>query len=85
LRSKFLCIKEGIGNRLEAISIDPEPILSIQQGRGAQLRKAKLKIAKMAEVTGWRTVGVKMADYSKSTELEWVEVKPTAQSSLFEA
>ncbi len=85
LRNKFLCIKEGNSNSLEAVSTDPEPILSIQQGRGAQMRKAKLKIAKMAEVTGWRTVGVKMADYSKSTELEWVEAKPTAQSSLFEA
>lgn len=85
LRSKFLCIKEGAGNILEAVSTDPEPILSIQQGRGAQMRKAKLKIAKMAEVTGWRTVGVKMADYSKSTELEWVDAKPTSQVSLFEA
>ena len=85
LRNKFLCIKEGNSNSLEAVSTDPEPILSIQQGRGAQMRKAKLKIAKMAEVTGWRTVGVKMADYSKSTELEWVEANPTAQSSLFEA
>ncbi len=85
LRSKFLCIKEGAGNQLEAVSTDAEPILSIQQGRGAQMRKAKLKIAKMAEVTGWRTVGIKMADYSKSTEMEWVDAKPTAQSTLFEA
>ena len=85
LRSKFLCIKEGSGNLLEAVTTDPEPVLSIQQGKGAQQRKAKLKITKMAEVTGWRTVGVKMADYSKSTQMEWISAAPTAQSTLFDA
>ena len=84
LRSKFLCIKEGSGNFLQAISMSAEPILSIQQGKGAQLRKAKLKIAKMAEVTGWRTVGTKLADYAKSTEMEWVVDASTPQSSLFD-
>jgi topoisomerase-4 subunit A len=87
LRSKFLCIKEGAGNFLEAVTTDPEPVLAIQQGRGAQQRKAKLKITKMAEVTGWRTVGVKMADYTKSTEMEWVNKSESAQSqsTLFDA
>jgi topoisomerase-4 subunit A len=87
LRSKFSCIKEGTGNFLETVTTDPEPQLSIQQGRGAQQRKAKLKITKMAEVTGWRTVGVKMADYTKSTEMEWVRSTPSAQSqsTLFDA
>lgn len=84
LRSKFLCIKEGAGNFLQAVSLRPEPILSIQEGRGTQQRKAKLKIVKMAEVTGWRTVGTKMADYAKSTELKWVVDEPTPQSSLFD-
>lgn len=87
LRSKFLCIKEGAGNFLEAVTTEPEPVLAIQQGRGAQQRKAKLKITKMAEVTGWRTVGVKMADYTKATEMEWVSTAPSAQSqsTLFDA
>lgn len=87
LRSKFSCIKEGAGNFLETVTTDPEPQLSIQQGRGAQQRKAKLKITKMAEVTGWRTVGVKMADYTKSTEMEWVRSTPStqSQSTLFDA
>ena len=41
----------------------------------------------MAEVTGWRTVGVKMADYTKSTEMEWVNKAESAQSqsTLFDA
>ena len=60
-----------------------EPILAMQQGRGAQIRKGKLKIAKIAEITGYRTVGTKMADYSKSTEMEWVKEKDTNQTELF--
>jgi topoisomerase IV subunit A len=51
----------------------------MQQGRGAQIRKGKLKLAKMAEVTGYRTVGTKLADYSKSTEMEWVKSKSDIQ------
>ena len=42
-----------------------------------------LKIAKIAEITGYRTVGTKMADYSKSTEMEWVKEKDTNQTELF--
>ncbi len=75
LKTKFLFIKEGDGNYVEAVTTDDEPILAMQQGRGAQIRKAKLKIAKIAEVTGYRTVGTKLADYSKSTEMEWVKPK----------
>ena len=56
----------------------------MQQGRGAQIRKAKLKIVKIAEVTGWKTVGTKLADYSKSTEMEWVKSKESNQAELFE-
>jgi hypothetical protein len=37
----------------------------------------------MAEVTGYRTVGTKLADYSKSTEMEWVKTKESSQTELF--
>ena len=84
LKTKFLFIKEGEGNYVEAVTTDAEPILAIQQGRGAQIRKAKLKITKIAEVTGYRTVGTKMADYSKSTEMQWVKAKDSNQPELFE-
>ncbi|MBL7733278.1 MAG: DNA gyrase/topoisomerase IV subunit A, partial [Chitinophagaceae bacterium] len=85
LKTKFLFIKEGDGNYVEAVTTMEEPILAMQQGRGAQVRKGKLKIAKMAEVTGYRTVGTKMADYSKSTEMEWVKTKPEEdQPELFQ-
>lgn len=83
LKNKFLFIKEGEGNYVEAVTTADEPVLAMQQGRGAQIRKGKLKIAKIAEVTGYRTVGTKLADYSKSTEMEWVKGKDSNQPELF--
>ncbi len=83
LKNKFLFIKEGEGNYVEAVTTAEEPVLAMQQGRGAQIRKGKLKITKIAEVTGYRTVGSKLADYSKSTEIEWVKGKETNQPELF--
>jgi topoisomerase-4 subunit A len=83
LKNKFFFIKEGEGNYVEAVTTDNEPVLSVQQGRGAQVRKGKLKIAKMTEVTGWKTVGTKLLDYSKSVEMEWVKSKESSQAELF--
>ena len=85
LKSKFFFIKEGDGNYVEAVTTDEEPILSVQQGRGSQVRKAKFKIAKMVEVMGWKAVGAKLVDYSKSVEMEWVPSKDSnKQPELFE-
>lgn len=84
LKSKFCFIKEGSENYVEAVTTDAEPVLAMQQGKGAQIRKAKLKLSKIAEVSGWRTVGTKLADYSKSTEMEWVRSSSSGQPELFE-
>lgn len=83
LKNKFLFIKEGEGNYVEAVTTIEEPILAMQQGRGAQVRKGKIKIAKIAEITNYKTVGAKLADYSKSTEMEWVKGKEDNQPELF--
>ncbi len=72
LKNKFSFIREGKGNYLEAVTTDPEPLLAVKQGRGSQIRKGKLKIAKIAEVSGWKTVGSRLLDYAKSVEMEWV-------------
>jgi topoisomerase IV subunit A len=85
LNTKFLFIKEGEGNRLEAVTTHPAPILRVSSGRGAQVRSAKFKVEKTAEVMGWRAVGTKLTDYSKSVEMEWenpVE-KEGGQKELF--
>ena len=84
LKNKFLFIKEGEGNYVEAVTTQEEPVLAMQQGRGAQVRKGKLKIAKIAEITNYKTVGTKLADYSKSTEMEWVSTKGSNQAELFQ-
>jgi len=85
LKSKFMFIKEGTGNYVEAVTTDEEPILAVQQGRGEQIRKAKFKIAKMVEVMGWKAVGAKLVDFSKSVEMEWVPQKGAdKQPELFE-
>ncbi|MGZ8540009.1 MAG: DNA gyrase/topoisomerase IV subunit A [Chitinophagaceae bacterium] len=84
LKNKFFFIKEGDGNYLEAVSTDAEPILAVQTGRGDQVRKAKFKIAKVTEVMGWKTVGSKLLDYSKSVQMEWVRDKQgNKQPELF--
>ncbi len=85
LHSKFLFIKEGKGNMLEAVTTDEAPILKVASGRGAQIKSAKFKIANMVEVMGWKAVGAKLVDYSKSVEMEWDKpVEDGAQAALFE-
>ncbi len=85
LNNKFMFIKEGDGNRLEAVTTEPEPILAVQTGKGQQARSAKFKIAKMVEVMGWKALGAKLMDYSKSVEMSW-EKKPAdnAAPGLFD-
>jgi topoisomerase IV subunit A len=75
LHNWFSFIKEGEGNYLEAVSTDEEPILSVQSGRGDQIRKAKFKVIKMVEVMGWKAVGAKLVDFSKTVKMEWVVKK----------
>lgn len=81
LKNKFLFIKEGKGNYLETVTTDNEPVLAVQQGRGTQVRRGKFKIEKVVEVMGWKAVGNKLLDYSKSVEMEWVKSKTDSQQA----
>jgi len=85
LDTKFTFIKEGEGNRLEAVTTAEEPVAIIKSGRGAQQKTEKVNIAKFIDVTGWKTIGTKLVDYSKSTTIEWVEKKgnDNVQPELF--
>ena len=85
LHSKFFFIKEGKDNRLEAVSTDEAPVLKVQTGRGASINKAKFKVDKLVEVMGWKAVGAKLVDFSKSVEMEWEEKKDkgAGQPELF--
>jgi topoisomerase IV subunit A len=71
LHTKFPFIKEGDGNRLEVVTTQEEPILVVQSGRGSQVRKAKFKVVKLVEVMGYKAVGAKLLDFTKSIEMEW--------------
>jgi len=85
LYNKFFFIKEGPENYLEAVTTDDEPVIAVQSGRGAQVRSAKIKLAKVVEVMGWKALGAKLADYSKSVEMQWEkkEDKDNLQGALF--
>lgn len=85
LRIKFLFIKEGNNNRLEAVTTDDKPVLLLTNGRGAQKREQKIKIADFVDVMGWKAVGNKLAEYSKSVEMEWIPQnnKQQSQPELF--
>ena len=72
LRNRFMFIREGEGNRVEAVTTFAEPVAMIRSGRGSQARETKVKIAGFVEVMGWKAIGNKLADYAKSTEIEWV-------------
>lgn len=86
LKTPFSFIKEGTGNYLMAVSTQPEPLLIVTTGKGQQVRKATFKIAKMVEVTGWKTVGTKLTEFHKSIEMSWQETSKenNAQPELFE-
>ena len=86
LHSKFFFIKEGKDNRLEMVSTDAEPILVVQSGRGQMIRKAKFKVIKLVEVMGWKAVGAKLTEFSKSVEMQWEKKddKENLQPELFE-
>ncbi len=73
LHNKFSVIKEGAGNYLEAVTTQQQPVLIVKTGRGAQASEQKMKLGKLVDVTGWRTVGTKLIDFTKSTELRWEE------------
>jgi topoisomerase-4 subunit A len=83
LRSRFLFIKEGKGNLLEAVSTEDDPVLIVNSGRGDAVRRAKFKVARMVEVMGWKAVGAKLVDYSKSVTMEWEVKDDTRQQELF--
>jgi topoisomerase IV subunit A len=84
LHNKFFFIKEGEGNYVEAVTSHPEPVVLIKSGRGAQARTSKVKLVDFIEIMGWKAVGNKLTDYTKSTEIEWVMKEDKVQPELFD-
>ena len=85
LHNKFFFIKEGEGNYVEAVTTIEDPVAIIKSGRGAQVRSQKIKIGGFTEIMGWKAVGTKLADFTKSTEIEWLHREDEKkQPELFE-
>lgn len=86
LHNKFFFIKEDKNVMLETVTTNEDPVLYFEKGRGAETKKIKYKIGRNIEVTGWKAVGTKFEDYSKSVKMHWVEPvdNSSAQQSLFE-
>ncbi len=56
---------------METITTAADPILVVHTGSGAQVRKAKFKVSKMVDIMGWKAIGTKLVDFTKSVEMEW--------------
>ena len=85
IKTKFLFIKEGKGNRLEAVTTDEEPTLILHTNKGSQVSTQKIQIGGFVEVMGWKAMGNKLVNFSKDVEMEW-EIKSAeddVQAKLF--
>ncbi len=83
IKTQFLFIKEGKGNRLEAVTTDDDPVLVLHTGRGASASTQKIKIGGFVEVMGWKAIGNKLVDFTKNVEMDWDIKSDDAQQSLF--
>lgn len=85
IKNKYSFIKDGKENRVEVVTTNPDPVLLLSIGRGTQKQEQKLKLADFIDVMGWKAIGNKLADFSKSTEMQWDLPKETnaEQQELF--
>ena len=66
LHNRFYFVKEGVGNVLENATTSKAPVLLIQTGKGQTVRTTKFKIDKLVDVMGWKAIGTKLMDVTKS-------------------
>ncbi|WPQ60190.1 DNA gyrase/topoisomerase IV subunit A [Chitinophaga sancti] len=77
LNNKFLFIKEGQGNYLEMITTHSEPVILLKTGKKRSPEEEEIDLAEFVEVTGWKTVGTRIAgDDLISAELASEEEEP---------
>ena len=53
------------------VTTDLDPLLIVNTGRGQLVRSTKFKVSNMVEVMGWKAVGAKLTEFSKSVEMVW--------------
>lgn len=77
MNNKFQFIKEGQGNYLEMITTHSEPVVLIKTGKKRSPEEEEIDLAEFVEVTGWKTVGTRIAgDDLISAELASEEEEP---------
>lgn len=80
LHSHFYFIKEGVGNVLANATTSKAPVLLIQSGKGQTAKTTKFKIDKLVDIMGWKAIGTKLMDVTKSViTTEWEQ--PATSSS----
>ncbi|MNL38772.1 DNA topoisomerase IV subunit A [compost metagenome] len=63
LKNKFLFIKEGNKNYLKFVTVHPNPTLLVFTGKKkADAASTEWKPAEQVEITGWKTIGIKLCD-----------------------
>lgn len=63
LKSKFLFIKEGPKNKLELVTTDQEPVVTLKLGKKkSDAREEVVDLTEKVGVSGWKAVGNKLCD-----------------------
>lgn len=71
LKNKYSFIKEGEGNYLELVTTQSDPVLVLKKGKKkSDLAVEEMAFAEAIDVSGWKTVGTKIA----GTELKEISV-----------
>jgi topoisomerase-4 subunit A len=84
VKTKFLFIKEGKGNRLEAVTTEEDPVLILHIEKGSQVTTQKIQIGGFVEIMGWKAMGNKLVNYSKDVQMEWEKTsEDNVQAKLF--
>jgi topoisomerase-4 subunit A len=62
LKNKYVFIKEGEGNYLELVTTKQEPVVVLKTGKKkTELTEEEVTLYEKIEVTGWKTVGTRIA------------------------
>jgi topoisomerase-4 subunit A len=79
LKSKFLFIKEGPKNKLELVTTDQEPVVTLKLGKKkSDAREEVVDLAEKVGVSGWKAVGNKLCD-KDLLEIIFEEKEPEAE------
>ncbi len=62
LKTRYHFIKEGEGNYLELVTTVPEPVVKLVSGKKkSELTEEEIALHERIDITGWKTVGTKIA------------------------